>query len=94
MTKASHIWSLVFALVLLSSHIAIEFADSGSLESWLRDKPKRSNFFNFCLQICDGMVYLAQQKIVHRDLSARNILVMVYSVILTTTVKIRTSVGV
>ena len=53
----------------------------GSLYTQLRDRVKRDDAFSvtakleFANHICQGMEYLAQQSIVHRDLASRNVLV-------------------
>ena len=56
-----------------------EYAAYGSLEENLqrkeRDVCQVSTLSKFALQVAQGMNYLASQNLVHRDLSARNILV-------------------
>ncbi|PFX24039.1 ack-related non-receptor tyrosine kinase-like [Stylophora pistillata] len=56
-----------------------EYAAYGSLEDNLLKKERDiclvSSFCKFAMQVAHGMNYLAKQNLVHRDLSARNILV-------------------
>ncbi|XP_023295427.2 uncharacterized protein LOC111678362 [Lucilia cuprina] len=70
--------------------IIIEYARYGSLRSYLRLSRKIEsagcefadgvepvtvrNILSFALQICKGMTYLTEIKLVHRDLAARNVL--------------------
>ncbi|XP_014250806.1 tyrosine-protein kinase PR2 isoform X2 [Cimex lectularius] len=63
------------ALMLVS-----ELAALRSLLECLKEPSLRSSFpvlslCNFAIQICDGMEYLEQKRLIHRDLAARNILV-------------------
>uniref|UniRef100_A0A914CWU7 Protein kinase domain-containing protein n=1 Tax=Acrobeloides nanus TaxID=290746 RepID=A0A914CWU7_9BILA len=49
----------------------------GSLKDYLKnhkDKIKSSDLLLYCYQIADGMAYLAERSIVHRDLATRNVL--------------------
>lgn len=34
-----------------------------------------SELLSICIEVCSGMKYLEEQKIIHRDLACRNILV-------------------
>ncbi|KAG9510684.1 V-SRC [Fragariocoptes setiger] len=61
--------------------IITEFMCNGSLLSYLRNKRARDcklsliELTDIARQICNGMAYLEEQKLIHRDLAARNILV-------------------
>jgi serine/threonine protein kinase len=70
--------------------LAMEYADHGDLRSYLlseRTRPEQmalSGFmhscpprqsFDYALQVANGMAYMASQQCIHRDLSARNVLV-------------------
>ncbi len=58
--------------------MVMEFMNQGSLLNLLRDYSDElddQNLWNFCLQICQGMVYLENEKVIHRDLACRNVLV-------------------
>ncbi|XP_034839376.1 activated Cdc42 kinase-like [Maniola hyperantus] len=67
-------------LHLDSLMLVTELAPLRSLLECLREVTLRSNFSvvvlcNFAEQICDGMTYLENKRLIHRDLAARNILV-------------------
>ena len=69
-------------------HILTPFMDEGSLLSYLkRERPNltvsenaeediildtRKQLLSMCLQIANGMMYLAEKTFIHRDLAARN----------------------
>lgn len=55
----------------------MEFCEGGSLKSHLNDQPPFlvTDLHDFSKQILSAMVYLEENMIVHRDLSARNILI-------------------
>lgn len=72
----------LYGVVLHSEALMLvtELAPLRSLLECLREVPIRPNFLvpNLCLfaeQICDGMIYLENKRLIHRDLAARNILV-------------------
>jgi macrophage-stimulating 1 receptor len=51
---------------------------NGNLKTYILVHQKnldRSDFVRFCLEAEMGMRYLSQQKLVHRDLALRNLLV-------------------
>ena len=69
-------------------HILTPFMDEGSLLSYLkRERPNltvsenveediildaRKQLLSMCLQIANGMMYLSEKQLVHRDLATRN----------------------
>ena len=56
----------------------MEFAPLGDLKNYLLANEKsimRIELFRFGLQVCEGLNYLHSLSILHRDLSARNVLV-------------------
>ncbi|KAJ7379920.1 hypothetical protein OS493_012680 [Desmophyllum pertusum] len=59
--------------------LVTELAPLGALDKYL---PKNTEILrtpqllDFCMQICKGMRYLENQSLLHKDLAARNILVM------------------
>jgi activated CDC42 kinase 1 len=60
--------------------LVTELAPLRSLLECLKEPSLRSSFpvltlCDFAVQICDGMQYLEQKRLIHRDLAARNILV-------------------
>lgn len=67
-------------LHLDSLMLVTELAPLRSLLECLNEIPLRPNFpvptlCDFAEQICDGMTYLENKRLIHRDLAARNILV-------------------
>jgi len=58
-------------------YIVTEFLSLGSLDLLLRENRniEFNSLLDMCIQIVSGMIYLENQKIVHRDLALRNILV-------------------
>ena len=61
--------------------LLVSYCEHGSLLSQLRERASRNDAVSIyaklrgALQVCCGMAFLAQKKIVHRDLATRNILV-------------------
>ena len=56
-------------------HIVIPFMVNGDLLSFLRNDTKelkQSQLIAFAIDIAEGMFYLSQQRITHRDLATRN----------------------
>lgn len=54
----------------------LQFCERGALDVLLRSSShKTHNLVLYCLDIAEGMEYLAALQIVHRDLAARNILI-------------------
>jgi len=61
-------------------YIVTEYLNKGSLLGVLKtekDMFKLNDLVKMCAQTCAGMVYLEEQKIIHRDIAARNVLVTV-----------------
>ncbi|XP_078351977.1 uncharacterized protein LOC144636662 isoform X2 [Oculina patagonica] len=59
--------------------LVTELAPLGSLRTYLpknKDILRAPQLLDFCMQICKGMRYLENQSLLHKDLAARNILVM------------------
>ena len=60
--------------------LVTELAPLRSLLECLRDTQLRHSFpvtrlCEFAVQVCDGMAYLENRRLIHRDLAARNVLV-------------------
>ncbi|XP_064618724.1 tyrosine-protein kinase JAK2-like isoform X2 [Lineus longissimus] len=60
--------------------LVMEYVENGSLHRYLRKqrnstRPKMMDQLTWCLEILEGMLYLWEQKVVHRDLATRNVLV-------------------
>jgi len=58
----------------------MELCIKGSLQVYLQKEKDSLNMYDLlkmCLQCASGMGYLASRKIIHRDLSARNVLVAI-----------------
>ncbi|KKL20963.1 hypothetical protein LCGC14_2450210, partial [marine sediment metagenome] len=61
-------------------YIVMEYLPEGSLDKFLKKKNNRNNLkildlISLCITMAAGMHYLEKKKIIHRDLSARNLLV-------------------
>lgn len=60
----------------LCPYLAIEYVEGQSLRQLLLQEPlPRDAAFNLIFQICDGMQYLHEQAIIHKDLKPENIIV-------------------
>eukprot|EP01117_Protostelium_nocturnum_P012030 TRINITY_DN4404_c0_g1_i1.p1 TRINITY_DN4404_c0_g1~~TRINITY_DN4404_c0_g1_i1.p1 ORF type:complete len:1716 (-),score=556.93 TRINITY_DN4404_c0_g1_i1:204-5351(-) len=60
--------------------MVVEFAQNGSLDSYLRssgrsDELSNNVLINMAFDVVKGMMYLEKRGVIHRDLSARNLLV-------------------
>lgn len=79
-TKNIILLPLFITYYLLALFQVTELAPLRSLLECLKEPALRPSFpvislCDFALQICDGMQYLENKKLIHRDLAARNILV-------------------
>lgn len=59
--------------------MVVEYAENGSLDSFLRKKANADRLSNndlllMCFDVAKGMMYLQFKGIIHRDLAARNLL--------------------
>ena len=55
-----------------------EYANGGSLDSYLKNKKPRLTVYVqwlYCQQILSGLAFLHERRLLHRDIAARNILV-------------------
>lgn len=58
-------------------YMLMEYMDGGDLLSYIRNNEsslQESDLFNVTTQIVDGMIYLEENKVIHRDLALRNVL--------------------
>lgn len=56
--------------------VVTEFAENGNLKDLLKNQDLGQEILlDVCIDIVKGMCYLSKKKIIHRDLSARNILI-------------------
>lgn len=58
------------------SFIAMEYLSGGTLQSYIERNYPLSNekIYDFSLQICDGLIEIHKQNIIHRDLKTANIM--------------------
>eukprot|EP01117_Protostelium_nocturnum_P009923 TRINITY_DN3536_c0_g1_i3.p1 TRINITY_DN3536_c0_g1~~TRINITY_DN3536_c0_g1_i3.p1 ORF type:complete len:310 (-),score=102.41 TRINITY_DN3536_c0_g1_i3:31-960(-) len=64
----------------VQTFMVVEFAENGSLDSFLRspyrvDELNNDRFVRMAFDIVKGMMYIHKKGVIHRDLSARNLLV-------------------
>ena len=63
-------------------NIVMEYADDGDIDKKIKDNLKKRNFFTedtiwgWIIQILEGLKYLHDNKIMHRDLKCANIFLM------------------
>jgi len=71
--------NIVRFLGIFEQYMVLEYCELGSLSQFLKKKEVRDSLqlvemFEMALGICNGMVFLEERKILHRDLSVRNCL--------------------
>ena len=58
------------------AYIVMEFIDGQGLDKILADgKPPIEDALNICLDICNGLAYAHQNRIIHRDVKPQNVLI-------------------
>ena len=74
-----NIVQLLEASVELPMHMIIERASKGDLLTYLRTSKsfKAEHLLHMAMDVCNAMIYLGKQNIIHRDLCANNCLVFV-----------------
>ncbi len=67
--------ALIESLEHEGQHVLImELLEGGNLQRWMERKPELSEVINVFAQICDGLEYIHDRGLVHRDLKPGNIL--------------------
>jgi len=57
-------------------YLAMEFLDGQELEALIRDgKTPKADLLEVLAQVCDGLAYAHEQKVIHRDIKPANVLV-------------------
>ena len=76
-----NIVQLLEASVELPMHMIIERASKGDLLTYLRTSNpfKAEHLLPMAMDVCNAMIYLGKQNIIHRDLRANNCLVFVHN---------------
>lgn len=80
LTKLNHI-NIVRLFGTYKDYIVMEFIEYGSLDKFIIKykynfiNRQYVDFYHIALQICNGMMYLKEKKIIHCDLAIRNILI-------------------
>jgi serine/threonine protein kinase len=59
----------------LQDFLIMEYAENGSSKAYLQKHTDTGcgTLLAICTQICNAMIYLTEQNIIHRDISARNV---------------------
>ncbi|KAL3866646.1 hypothetical protein ACJMK2_043930 [Sinanodonta woodiana] len=64
-------------LCIKDNYLVMEYVAGGSLQTFLKrneNKIPAHHLSRFCVEICQGMEYLCQEKIIHCDLATKNVL--------------------